>query len=241
MAFREEILADGVRLILGDCREVLPTLEDIDAVVSDPPYGIGYRHSGGGGQSSTLNGGAIPNRATEAIIGDDCPFDPSQLLRWPACLFGADHFCHRLPETGSFHVWDKHCGTGVRDSFSDAEFIWTSRPGKTRIVRHLWKGVLRDSENNGDRRAHPSQKPIAVMKWCIQTFSSGETILDPFMGSGTTGVAAVQLGRKFTGIEIDPKYFEVACRRIRAALDAPDMFVEKPRPLVQSEMLEESK
>lgn len=233
---RVEHLAEGVTLYLGDCREILPTLGRVDAVVTDPPYGIGYTHSGGGGQSSTLGGGIARAPGTDPIIGDDRPFDPATFLEWPCLFFGANHFCQRLPEGGSFHVWDKHCGRAGDDSFSDAEFIWISRRGKARIVRHLWKGVLRDSENHSGRRTHPSQKPVEVMLWCVNLFPDSKIILDPFMGSGSTGVAAAKLGRSFIGIEIDERYFDIACRRIADALARPDMFIEPPKRAPKQEV-----
>jgi DNA modification methylase len=83
---------------------------------------------------------------------------------------------------------------------------------------------------------HPTQKPVTVMKWCLGFFPDAQTILDPFMGAGTTGVAAVNLGRKFIGIELDQKYFDISCRRISDALDRPDFFIEKPLPLKQMQM-----
>ena len=89
-----------------------------------------------------------------------------------------------------------------------------------------------------DGKEHPTQKPLDVMKWCIERLPSGcSTILDPFMGSGTTGVACVKLGRKFIGIEIEPKYFDIACKRISEALKQPDFFVEKPKPAKQEALL----
>ncbi len=88
------------------------------------------------------------------------------------------------------------------------------------------RGAYRDKE-------HPTQKPVEVMKWCLGFVADAKTILDPFMGSGTTGVAAVKLGRKFIGIEIEPKYFDIACRRISEALKQPDMFIERPAPAKQ--------
>jgi hypothetical protein len=124
-----------------------------------------------------------------------------------ACIWGGNFF--GLPAAPKWLVWDK-LNSG---DFADAELAWTNAAGAVRVVRHMWNGMLRDSER-GTPRVHPTQKPVAVMKWCIEQIGQPETILDPFMGSGTTGVAAVQLGRKFIGIEIEPKYFDIACRRI---------------------------
>lgn len=219
---REEIIGD-CRLILGDCREVLPLLPKIDAVVTDPPYGIGYQKGEGGK-------GAHSFRNVGAISGDDEPFDPSPWLSFDdVILWGGNHFAARLPH-GRWLAWDKLAGMAEFDSFSDVEFAWRKGRGKDRIFNHLWKGICQASEKGGGReRWHPTQKPIEVMRWCIQQIPDARTILDPFMGSGTTGVACVKLGRKFIGIEIDEKYFDIACRRIEWAYAQPDFFVEQAK------------
>lgn len=221
MASPSPVIIGDATLYLGDCLEILPTLGKgaIDAVVTDPPYGIGYVH---GGQARFAN--TKPNM--KPIIGDDQPFDPSGLLRLaddrtPVLFWGADHFKERLPQGGQFLVWDKSCGQGAADSFVDAEFAWMNRRNPRCVFRHLWKGLFRAGEDNASnaKRTHPSQKPTELMRWCLETARIGlkKTVLDPFMGSGSTGVACVTSGRKFIGIEIDPGYFEIACRRIENA------------------------
>jgi site-specific DNA-methyltransferase (adenine-specific)/modification methylase len=118
--------------------------------------------------------------------------------------------------------------------------VWTNLRGVARIHRQLSKGICRAGEENiaiSGSKIHPTQKPVALMRFCIERLGEAEIILDPFMGSGTTGVAAVQLGRKFIGIEIESKYFDIACRRIQAELDAPDLFIEAPKPAKQEAML----
>lgn len=222
MIHRKEVLAEGVDLYCGDCMEVLPTLEKVDAVVSDPPYGIRFLKGAGG---LGIHPGRVRN--LKPIYGDDKPFDPSPWTKWPCVLFGANHYYARLPDGGTFHTWDKSRGVGPNDSFSDAEYVWTSDRRKSEVFRYLWKGVLQDGEK-GFPKFHVSQKPIEVMRWAIGLTVEARHILDPFMGSGSTGVAAVKLGRKFVGIEIDPDYFDIACRRIEAALREPDMFVAAP-------------
>ena len=223
---RQESIAEGVTLYLGDCREILPTLSQVDAVVTDPPYGIAYkRGTGGKGKHNVRN--------IDASEGDTEPFDPSPFLGFnDVILWGGNHYAARLPH-GRWLAWDKLAGMAAFDSFSDVEFAWQKGRGKDRIFSHLWKGICKDSEKGGKGRWHPTQKPIELMRWCIDLLPTARTIVDPFMGSGTTGIAAVKLGRKFIGIEIEPKYFDIACRRIQAALDAPDMFVERPKPAEQ--------
>lgn len=205
---------------------------EADAVISDPPYGIGFAHGGGGGKLARSTA-----FAHEAIIGDDRPFDPSDFLRFrTVVLWGANHFAERLPSSAGWLIWDKRDGVCSNDQ-ADCEIAWTNKTTPARIIRHLWNGMLKASER-GESRVHPTQKPIAVMEWCLrQTTHHGETILDPFMGSGTTGVACAKLGRKFIGIEIEPKYFDIACRRIEAAYRQPDLFIEKPKPAKQEALL----
>jgi len=162
------------------------------------------------------------------IIGDDQPFDPACWLDFPSVLlFGANHFAPRLPASGSWLVWDKSPGVACADSFVDSEFIWTSRPGiKRNVFRHLWKGLVADkvgedlpgTNARSWSRHHPSMKPVALMEWCIATAApDNNLIVDPYMGSGTTGVAAIRAGKRFIGCEMDPDYFAIACERIERA------------------------
>jgi site-specific DNA-methyltransferase (adenine-specific) len=225
-------------LWLGDCREILPTLGRVDAVVTDPPYGIGHQHTGTSSRGN-YRGPVDRIRNNEAVTGDGVPFDPSFLLDFDNVLmWGADHYRWRLPEHGRFLAWNKIGAVESYDTFSDVEFAWHSQGRASRIFTFEWKGLMcrKVGENNGIRE-HPTQKPIALMRWCIEQVGDAATILDPFMGSGTTGVACVKLGRKFIGIEIEPKYFDIACRRIEEAMRQPDMFVEAPKPAFQEALL----
>jgi site-specific DNA-methyltransferase (adenine-specific)/modification methylase len=224
MKWREETIG-ACRLICADCREVLPTLGKVDAVVTDPPYGIGYKKGTGGSGGAHQYGGKFRNH--EPIVGDDRPFDPSPWLAFSeTLLWGADHYSNRLPP-GRWLAWNKLGDKEPWDSFSDVEFAWLKGAGASRIFSHLWKGLCQ--KGVGVRREHPTQKPAELMEWCLG-FIQGHAILDPFMGSGTTGVASVKLGRRFIGIEIEPRYFEIACKRIEAATRQPDLFIEQPKP-----------
>lgn len=174
--------------------------------------------SGGGRYVSKFN--------NVAIHGDDRPFDPSHLLEIApsVLLWGANHFADRLPASSKWLVWDKRRGF-TRNDFADCEIAWTNGRGPARLINHYWNGMMRDSEK-GVPRVHPTQKPIVVMEWALGEVSSpGQLILDPYMGSGTTGVACIRTGRSFIGIEIDEGYFDIACKRIREAYAQPDMFV----------------
>lgn len=219
---RIETIGDAT-LYLGDCREILPTLGKVDAVVTDPPYGINYvRGMGGRGCHSRRN--------TGTVVGDSSPFDPSQWFTWPCILWGANHYSSRLPH-GRWLAWNKLGDLAPWDSFSDVEFAWQNTRAADRIFSLLWKGICQDEKESGGARDHPTQKPVALMQWCLKFLSDAQIILDPFMGSGTTGVACIKLGRKFIGIEIEPKYFDIACQRIEEATRQPDMFIERPKQI----------
>jgi site-specific DNA-methyltransferase (adenine-specific) len=197
---------DDCRVLIGDCREILPTIEGISVIITDPPYGLGFVK---GSSGSMVKGRKSLRRHVDLIPGDDEPFDPSHLLRWPCVLFGADHYRERLPPGGSFHVWNKRCGIKLEDSFSDAELIWHSKPGKTRIINHLWKGVCQGSEK-GRRKYHRAQKPVFVMRRLIEWFTRpGDLVVDPYAGSGSTGVAAIETGRRCILIEQGPEWLPI--------------------------------
>jgi site-specific DNA-methyltransferase (adenine-specific) len=230
---KAEHLAEGVVIYEGDCREIAPTLGGIDAVVSDPPYGISYQRGAGG--RAGAHSQADQSRNDAPVIGDNAAFDPAPWLTFPeVLLWGADHYAAGLPH-GRWLAWNKLGDRKPWDDFSDVEFAWLNKRGSSRIFSHLWKGLCQAGA--GVRRDHPTQKPVELMSWCLG-FIEGRTILDPFMGSGTTGVAAVKDGRGFVGIEIEPKYFEIACRRISAELAAPRLFVdERPPTALRQEAL----
>jgi site-specific DNA-methyltransferase (adenine-specific) len=139
-------------------------------------------------------------------------------------IWGGNYF--DLPPSQHFLIWDKVQPENF--SLAMCEAAWSSMSKPAQMYRRRVVGYDKD---------HPTQKPVDLMEWCISQIPEvARTILDPFMGSGTTGVAAVKLGRKFIGIEIEPKYFDIARKRIQAALDAPDMFVEQPKPAKQEAM-----
>ncbi len=232
--WKRRVVIGDCTLYEGDCLEVMPTLGKVDAAVTDPPYGIGYVHGAEKGKYATKFNG-------KRVIGDDKPFDPSSLLAVgvPSVFWGANSYASGLPASTSWLVWDKRCGKGGRPDQADCEIAWSNIGGPARVFNHYWSGFARDSER-GVPRVHPTQKAIAVMEWCLGFLPESETILDPFMGSGTTGVACVKEGRKFIGIELDPEYFDIACKRIRDAYAQPDMFVAPPAaPPEQLGMLED--
>lgn len=219
---RTEHIAEGVTLYMGDSADILPTLPKVDAVVTDPPYGI---DEAAGKNASRGNLAVAKDYGDEDW--DSQPISP-ELMRIVraagdyAVIFGGNYY--DCPPASCWLVWDKENGT---NDFADCELAWTNLPKAVRRIKFMWNGMLRaHGEPRGD---HPTQKPIGVMKWCIgHVPGPARLILDPFMGSGTTGVAAVEMGRQFIGIERVQRYFDIACRRVADALSRPDMFIEKP-------------
>ena len=209
-----------VKLYLCDWKDVIPKLSAglVDAVITDPPYGIAVATN----YKARKRGALAQCNDFVPVHGDDMPFDPSPFLGFKTVvLFGANHYAGRLPR-GAWHVWDKLDGlqsgreVGFNDN-SDCEFIWSNTGNAARIFRHRWMGAMKGSEH-AERRVHPTQKPIALMRQLIEYFTrEGDTIFDPFMGSGATGVACMQTGRNFIGSEIYEPYFSIAKARIEKA------------------------
>lgn len=242
---RVERIGDAT-LYLGDCLEILPTLGPVDAVVTDPPYGIAATHANHL-SSITLRNGEPAGQALgfEGINGAqlvDMARDWCAIARRWVVFTCEWKDAHKLDEAGlliRLGIWRKPDGapqfTGDRPGTGWEAVAICHRPG-----RKKWNGGGRHAvwtfpKGQGD--GHPTQKPVPFASALLADFTNpGETILDPFMGSGTTGVACAKLGRSFVGIEIDEGYFEIACKRIRDAYAQPDMFVERPKPPTQEAM-----
>lgn len=225
---RVEVIGDAT-LYLGSAEDVLPALQRHDALVCDPPYGIGEAAG-----ANASRGNLAPAKDYGNSDWDDKPLDPAVIALARAAgrhqvIFGGNYY--QLPPTPCWLVWDK-LNTG---DFADCELAWTNLPTAIRRLRYMWNGMLRaNGEARGD---HPTQKPIGVMRWALQQLPKGtRSIIDPFMGSGTTGVAAIAEGMTFTGIEREVRYFDAACRRIEEAARQPRLFSE-PEPKPVQEML----
>ena len=207
-------------LHLGDCRDILPTLGPVDCVVTDPPYGIGAAKSGA--HSSIRDNDAWVNAEW-----DDGRPPPSifqqMLLAREVAIWGGNYFADLLPASSAWLAWVKpQADTGF--SLADMELCWTNLGFAARTKRLPRR----------DGNEHPTQKPVSVMAWTL-SFVSSRAVVDPFMGSGTTGVACVNDGRSFTGIEAEPRYFDIACRRIEEAYRQPRLFAEpEPKPVQEA-------
>ena len=214
MIIREERIG-GQTLLLGDCLAVMPLLGRFDAVVTDPPYGIGVTKS---------NRIAI-SRGMGGKSWDDAPADLSTLPDIPSIIWGGNYF--DLPPTRAPLVWDKN--NAGRD-FADFEMAWTNLD---MVARRF---VMRPMNMDGGKQ-HPTQKPVALMEWCLGFIPDAQTILDPFAGSGTTAVACERMGRKCTAIELDPDYFEIMCRRVDEQVRQPRFELPDPhRAAIQEDL-----
>lgn len=220
---RKEIIGDCT-LYLGDCQEVMKDIDKVDAVVTDPPYGIDViektyqnkKKRPGKSKADKTNWSRTQTwdkkPPEQEVINKILDISNHQII------FGGNYF--HLPPTKCWLIWDKQNGS---NDFADCEMAWTNLNKAVRKIEWLRNGMIRKGD---DVREHPTQKPLGVMKWCITHLPDDtNTILDPFMGSGTTGVACAEMGRKFIGIELDEEYFDIACKRIEDAYRQGDLFL----------------
>ena len=229
----DKVIIGDATLYLGDSQEIYPTLDKVDAVVTDPPYG-----------TNTDTAQRIKSaQQFSKIHGDHCAPDIRWLLgivELPMFIFGANCFPHLLPHRGRWACWDKRCNINAdRMLGSPMELAWENRhSGFDKMFRVQHGGVV-NADGPNQKRVHPTQKPIRLMEMILLSspYDKAQIIFDPFMGSGTTGVACAKLGRKFIGIEIDPKYFDIACKRIEDAYRQGDMFIEPPAKVEQEKLL----
>ena len=210
----------------GDCLELLKDIksESISLLLTDPPYGegigkMGFTKYDGNVRTGVAKagnykgqGGWDSARPSKQILNEMFRISKNQII------FGGNFMADLLPSSRCWIVWDKRGSDRYRNDFADCELIWTSFDKPSRIIRHLWSGMLQEDMAHKEPRIHPTQKPLKLIKLLIKMFTEeGDTICDPFMGSGTTGVACKQLSREFIGCEINPTYFGIAEKRIGEA------------------------
>ena len=198
-------------LYLGDCREILPHLPKVDLLLTDPPYGIGEAAGKNKSRGKLAVAKDYGNDQWDDKPPSDWLFGLMREMSNNQIVFGGNYFV--LPPSSCWLVWDKD-NTG---DFADAELAWTNLKKSVRVKKHRWNGMLQEDMKNKEIREHPTQKPVPIMEWCISHSSDSLTVADPFMGSGTTGVACANMGKTFYGIEREPKYFDIACKRIEQA------------------------
>mgnify|MGYP001041868808 CR=1 FL=1 len=209
---REERIGNQ-RLILGDSLQVMPGLVRFDAMLTDPPFGINYAANPIVGKGKTASNHARKD-------WDGAAPDMSAVLAAASrhIIWGGNYF--DLPPVRGWLTWFK---PDAPPSLGQFEMAWTSID---RTTRQISQSI---AATNAERIGHPTQKPLAVMEWCLGFLPDAKTILDPFMGSGTTLVTCQRMGRAGTGIELDPDYFEIACKRVDEAARQPDLFIA-PKP-----------
>lgn len=215
----------------ADCMTLLAELPRDAIVLMDQPYGINYRVNERRDRAGLKTEKLLDTEKRAAIHGDAQPFDPRPWLEFArVAMFGAEHV-EGLPAGGRWIVWDKRRGT-TPDDHPDCEMVWTNVRGASRIHRQLWRGICREGEENvsRSRKLHPNQKPVALLDFILTQLGAkpGDTVIDPYMGSGSTGVAALRRGLKFIGIEIDPTHFETA--RVRLENEQRDIPSQKATP-----------
>lgn len=209
-AIKREVTIGNCRLIQGDCLEVMPLLGNVDAVVTDPPYGIGQRMQGGTWGAK----GNYSKMKEWDMVTNQPAFDYFFALGVPVISWGGNYYT--VPPSRCWLTWAKRDNM---PTMSDFEMAWTNLDHNSKEFSH---------PRSGFPRQHQTAKPVPLMEWCLGFLPDAETILDPFMGSGTTGVACVNLGRSFIGIERDPDYFDICVKRITDAHRQADLFVDKP-------------
>jgi len=215
-------------LYQGDCLQVMPALGKVDAVVTDPPYGTADAWQGGSKHGWGRQDGLKAKRnAWDAERPTKEAFDQIIALSSDQIIWGGNYFADMLPPSMRWLAWDK-CQRNF--TLADFELAWTSQNKAARAFNLSRTQAALDGKDN-----HATPKPIALMEWCLGFLPNAETILDPFMGSGTTGVACVNLGRKFIGIEMDPDYFDICVKRITDAHRQADLFVAKPATIQPSQ------
>lgn len=207
----------GIEIYCGDCREILPQLSRADLVLTDPPYGISRSNGMGGGGyggfgKSTKRvpreySGAWDSERPNAEAFALCLASADKAIIW-----GGNYFADLLPPSSKWLVWDKE---QTMPSYSDAELAWTSLNGtSTQMFRYCGAGLLALEK----QRFHPTQKPLALMKWCLSLVPEARTIIDPYMGAGSTLRAAKDLDRQAIGIEISEDYCRIAVDRLRQGI-----------------------
>lgn len=207
MIVREERIGD-CRLILGDCLTVMPLLGRVDAVVTDPPYGLGKKMQGGTWGAQVHNEGFLKWDLEAKQEWVDCILS----IDVPTIIWGGNYF--QVPASRCWLIWNK---VNAVPTMADFEQAWTNfdRPSK-RIDLNVGRVEY----------GHPTQKPLKLIEWCLGFMPDAKHILDPFMGSATTLVACAKAGKSCTGIEVDPEYFDLACRRVESAYGARDRFAD---------------
>lgn len=223
MNYKQKEIIGNATLYLGDCLPIMEGMKEneVDAVVTDPPYGLGEAAGKNESRGKLAKATMFTSKAWDNSTPNSDIFTHVKRISCYQVIFGGNYF--DLEPTSCWLVWDKVNGDS---DFADCELAWTNLKKAVRLIKYRWAGMLQQDMKNKEERVHPTQKPIPVMVWCIGHLPIEEDslILDPFMGSGTTGIAAHKTGHRFIGIEQDEDYFNIACKRIEQAQKQGNLF-----------------
>lgn len=212
-------------IICSDCLDVMREMPDkcVDLVLTDPPYGIGEARNDNHSRSCLAESKDYGCHSWDDSIPSQTHFQEILRVSKNQIIFGGNYFIDRLSNSPCWIVWDKD--NGLND-FADCELAWTSFPTAVRRFKYRWQGMLQENMREKEKRIHPTQKPVALFEWILKLYSKpGDIILDPFLGSGTTVAACINLERQYIGIEISPDYVLAAQQRIKKATEQKRLFI----------------
>lgn len=240
----EEVIIGGCRLLHADCMEYMATLPDkaFDLAIVDPPYGIGENGDRNASRCKlAISKDYKPFAGCDLSAPDSTYFDELRRISKNQIIWGANNFIDNLPFNVSspcWIVWDKVNGA---TDFADSELAWTSFRSAVRNFRFQWHGMIQGNMAKKENRIHPTQKPIPLYEWLLTNYAKqGHRILDTHLGSGSSAIAAHNLGFEFVGTELDKDYFDGAVKRLRQAYSQPRLFDEpKPATMQQLGMLDD--
>ena len=212
---------ENITIYNGDCLEVMEQFPDkyFDLCLTDPPYGIGIDK-----MNFTLSGAKKIGKAIRTDYRGKAGWDTRPTIKYfneiirvskNQVIFGGNYFADILPVSNCWIVWDKRVEDKYSNDFADCELLWTSFSKPAKIIRFLWSGLMQGNMKLKEKRVHPTQKPIFVIKKLLEIFTTKDAVvLDPFMGSGSTLRACKDLGRKCIGIELSKEYCDIAVKRL---------------------------
>jgi site-specific DNA-methyltransferase (adenine-specific) len=213
------------KILLGDCLDIMREMPDkcVDLVLTDPPYGIGESNERNATRGNACRSTDYGHYTWDSKRIPPEYFDEIRRISQNQIIFGGNYYGSILGDTSCYIVWDKDNG---ENDFADCELAWTSFKTAVRRFKYRWQGMLQENMRDKERRIHPTQKPVALFEWILRLYSKpGDIILDPFLGSGTTVAACINLERQYIGIEISPDYVLASQQRIKKATEQRRLFL----------------
>jgi site-specific DNA-methyltransferase (adenine-specific) len=213
------------KILLGDCLDIMREMPDkcVDLVLTDPPYGIGESNERNATRGKVCRPTDYGHYTWDSKRIPSEYFDEIRRISQNQIIFGGNYYGSILGDTSCYIVWDKDNG---ENDFADCELAWTSFKTAVRKFKYRWNGMLQENMRDKEKRIHPTQKPVALFEWILRLYSKpGDIILDPFLGSGTTVAACINLERQYIGIEINPDYVLASQQRIKKATEQRRLFL----------------